>query len=188
MSFDQAYEIGFRIGIDLALQLPKAGFNHMTFYGLSNGNFTYRPQEQVQPILSQLTNSMVNEIPRLINNRIRVKFYGPAEQFLAEQRKRLKMIEKSTAINDCAADLSVLMNYSPEWDLRFGSGHLETRDIPACDFIFRSGRAKRLSGFLPMQSANAALHFSVRLWPDIQPKDVLMAVSKFSKAKRYFGA
>ena len=189
VSLDRAYAIGFRNGIDLALQLPDVGFRYITFYGLTNDNYNYRPPDQVESLLSQIISSMVVETPLLLRNGIRMNFHGQIKNFRLEHRRDLKKIEQSTAsIENPAANINVLINYSSEWDLRAGSERFATKSIPPCDFIFRSGDVKRLSGFLPMQSANASLHFSSKLWPDVQPTDVLKVAAKFSKVKRAFGA
>jgi undecaprenyl diphosphate synthase len=188
-SLHQAYAIGFRNVIDLALQLPKFGFRHLTFYGLTHSNYIFRPSDQVESLLSQIIDSLVVEAPLLLGNGIRIKFFGPIEQFRIGHRIDLDKIEQSTAsLANPVADMNVLINYSPEWDLRAGAEHLATQSIPACDFIFRSGRVKRLSGFLPMQSAYAQLYFSSKLWPDVRPDDVLKVASKLSKMRRKFGA
>src|SRR5665213_118179 len=81
LSLHQAYAVGFRNGIDLALRLPKMGFRHLTFYGLTNANYIYRPPDQVDSLLSQIIDSMIAETPLLLDNGIRIKFYGEIEQF-----------------------------------------------------------------------------------------------------------
>ncbi len=189
LSFHQAYANGFRVGIDLTLRLVDLGFRHITFYGLTNGNYVKRPQDQVESILSQIIGSMVAETPRLLSKRVRTNFYGQIEQFRADHQENLAKIQQSTiSLEHPAANLNVLVNYSPEWDFSAEPGSLATHKIPACDLVFRSGDVKRLSGFLPLQSANAELYFSSKLWPDVQASDVERAVGRFNKVKRNFGA
>jgi undecaprenyl diphosphate synthase len=189
VSLQHAYGVGFRNGIDLAVRLPELGFRHLTFFGLTNTNYIYRPSDQVEALLSQIIDSMISEISTFLRNGINIRFYGDISQLGLEHQHKLVRIEKSTtSIKTPEAFMSVLVNYSPEWDLRAGSEHFATRSIPACDFIFRSGKVKRLSGFLPMQSANASLYFSPQLWPDVQPDNVIRVMSRLSHMKRRFGA
>lgn len=189
LSFHRAYANGFRVVIDLTLRLPVIGFRHITFYGLTNGNYVKRPPDQVESLLSQMIDSMVAETPRLLSNGVRINFYGQIQQLRVDHQENIEKIQQSTiSLEHPATDMNILVNYSLEWDFSAKLGSMATHKIPACDLIFRSGGVKRLSGFLPLQSANAELHFSSKLWPDVQPSDVDRAVGRFFKVKRNFGA
>ena len=64
---------------------------------------------------------------------------------------------------------------------------LDTKDIPDPDIIIRTGGEKRLSGFMPFQSAYSELFFTEKLFPDFSVRDLKRAIDEFHKRKRRFG-
>ena len=65
--------------------------------------------------------------------------------------------------------------------------HLYTNGQPYPDLIFRTGGEKRLSNFLPFQSAYSELIFTDKKWPELSKKDFRNALKEFSKRTRKFG-
>lgn len=65
--------------------------------------------------------------------------------------------------------------------------NLYTVGLPEPDAVLRYGGYKRLSNFLPIQTAYSELFFSDKLWPDYEKKDILDLISEFGKIKRNFG-
>jgi undecaprenyl diphosphate synthase len=68
-------------------------------------------------------------------------------------------------------NLNFLVNYDWEWDIRHlqSDGAIASKDIPRVDLIVRWGGCRRLSGFLPVQSAYADIYVIDDLWPDFKP-------------------
>jgi undecaprenyl diphosphate synthase len=185
----QAYAIGFCTVVDLTLRMARLGGHELTFFGLSNDNYSKRSRQQLDYLFWQITDSMQVASLLLKDRGVRIRFFGALDDLSSQHHNQLLAIERRTSrLSKLALRLNILVNYSVEWDIRNYSNARGTRDIPACDVVFRSGRAHRLSGFLPIQSANAELHFSSSLWPDVQSKDVLRCLSHFATARRSFGA
>jgi undecaprenyl diphosphate synthase len=55
------------------------------------------------------------------------------------------------------------------------------------DLIIRTGGERRLSNFLPWQSAYSELYFSDELWPDFSRRHLEEALAEFSARRRRFG-
>ncbi|MDP3727424.1 MAG: polyprenyl diphosphate synthase [bacterium] len=67
------------------------------------------------------------------------------------------------------------------------SRHLYTAGLPDVDLLIRTGGEKRLSGFLPWQSAYAELYFTDALWPDFDEQELDRALEDYAGRKRNFG-
>jgi len=67
------------------------------------------------------------------------------------------------------------------------SQNLYTADQPSPDMIIRTGGEKRLSNFLPYQSAYSELFFIDKRWPEMQRQDFLDAFEDFESRQRRFG-
>ena len=66
--------------------------------------------------------------------------------------------------------------------------HLYTNGQPSPDMIFRTGGEKRLSNFLPFQSAYSELIFTEKRWPELTKRDFNAALKEFENRQRRFGA
>lgn len=65
--------------------------------------------------------------------------------------------------------------------------NLYTVGIPFPDAVLRYGGYKRLSNFLPVQTAYSELFFTDKLWPDYEKSDFVKVIEDFSHIKRNFG-
>ena len=65
--------------------------------------------------------------------------------------------------------------------------HLYTNGQPFPDMVFRTGGEKRLSNFMPFQSAYSELIFTDKKWPELTKKDFNAALREYSRRKRRFG-
>ncbi len=64
---------------------------------------------------------------------------------------------------------------------------LDTTGLPLPDVVLRYGGYKRLSNFLPIQSAYSELFFTEKLWPDYAREDIEKVLTEYSSIKRNFG-
>lgn len=66
--------------------------------------------------------------------------------------------------------------------------NLMTKDLPAVDFLIRTGGEPHLSaGFMMWDLANAQLYFSEKLFPDFSKEDFMIALEDFSERGRRLG-
>lgn len=184
-SLSQAYAIGFCRIVEVILALSQRGVQDVTVFGLSHANYAQRPQDQIEDLLTRIIDSVQTATALLCAEAIQVRFIGAIRDLSVQHHSQLLMIERQTYLESPLTRLNILVNYSPAWDLQ-PEGSYATSTIPYCDWIFRSGGNHRLSGFLPIQSSEAELHFSRKLWPDIRPIDVEKMFSK--KARKNWGA
>ncbi|MBP5308565.1 MAG: undecaprenyl diphosphate synthase family protein, partial [Clostridia bacterium] len=97
--------------------------------------------------------------------------------------------------------LNVLVNYGGRSELvraarmlsgkevpaeSFRSG-LYRPDLPDPDLIIRTGGERRLSGFMPFQSAYSELYFCDTLFPDFGQAEIDAALKDYSARDRRFG-
>ncbi|OQC16489.1 MAG: Ditrans,polycis-undecaprenyl-diphosphate synthase ((2E,6E)-farnesyl-diphosphate specific) [Firmicutes bacterium ADurb.Bin080] len=64
---------------------------------------------------------------------------------------------------------------------------LYTATVPDPDIIIRYGGQKRLSDFMPYQSAYSELFFLDKMFPDANKKDIYEIFNDYKKIKRNFG-
>ena len=62
--------------------------------------------------------------------------------------------------------------------------HLSVRDV---DLLIRTGGERRISNFLPWQSAYAELYFTDALWPDFGKEQYAEALDWYARRERRFG-
>lgn len=55
------------------------------------------------------------------------------------------------------------------------------------DLVIRTSGTKRLSGFLPFQSAYSELYFCSKYWPEFSQKDLAAAIKEYSQRDRKYG-
>jgi len=66
--------------------------------------------------------------------------------------------------------------------------NLMTKNLPAVDFLIRTGGEAHMSaGFLMWDIANAQLYFSKKLFPDFTKEDFVIALEDFSQRGRRLG-
>jgi len=80
--------------------------------------------------------------------------------------------------------VNFLVNYSWRWDLGCAAGatksdmlsRIGSKDVSRIDLIIRWGNRRRLSGFLPLQSAYADLFVVDKFWPEFHIDDFYRAL------------
>lgn len=84
--------------------------------------------------------------------------------------------------------VNLLVNYGWEWDLSgLRNGGLHSSDVSRLDLIVRWGGARRLSGFLPLQSVYADIYVRDEYWPDFDPLHFDDALAWFKNQDQTLG-
>ncbi len=65
--------------------------------------------------------------------------------------------------------------------------YLNTSQLPDIDLLIRTGGKKRISNFLPWQSAYSELYFTDLYWPAFKKEHLIEALAFFQKQQRNFG-
>ena len=209
---------GHKIGLDKSHEVLdwacKRGIKYLTAYVLSLENLDTRPKGERRMILSYLgqeTSDIIKDKNHIIHKlKVRVRFIGRIRLLPKDLQKKMHEVEKVTKKYDNHF-LNIAVAYGGQQELvdatkkilkkglegvlkpanlneKILKEHLYTNGQPAPDMIFRTGGEKRLSNFLPFQSAYSELIFTNKKWPELTKRDFNNALREFSKRQRRFGA
>jgi undecaprenyl diphosphate synthase len=175
--YDYGLESGFRV-YELCVAF---GIKELTLYGFTQDN-TKRPAEQKDAFQNACVKAvqwlMLRDAALLVIGDTRSPLF-PAD-LLPHTRR--------TVFGRGLIRVNLLVNYSWRWDIdhasRNGSDprhakvekNLASADVSRIDLIIRWGGRRRLSGFLPVQSAYADFYFLDALWPDFEPEHLYQAL------------
>lgn len=191
----------------------EAGIKYITAYVLSLENITTRPKKELQLILKYLGQEAENILKnsRHVVHRfnVRVSFIGRTHLLPKDLQKKLASVEKKTGMYK-KYFLNIAVAYGGQQELvdatkkilekglkgvirpadlsiKILREHLYTNGQPMPDMIFRTGGEKRLSNFMPFQSAYSELIFTDKRWPELTKQDFQAAINEFENRQRRFG-
>ena len=180
----------------------------LTIYVFSSENWN-RPQYEVDLLMKLLEETILEQIPRMINFEIALRFIGDRSRLSPELRELMLHAEHRTA-NFTNMTLTIAVSYGGMWDIsntarqlaqmvkdqelevdqidaeRFGQ-HISLGDLPPVDLLIRTGGDYRLSNFLLWQAAYAELYFTQTLWPEFTVEELSHAFGVFAGRERRFG-
>ena len=180
----------------------------LTIYVFSSENWN-RPQYEVDLLMKLLEETILEQIPRMINFEIALRFIGDRSRLSPELRELMLHAEQRTA-NFTNMTLTIAVSYGGMWDIsntarqlaqmvkdqelevdqidaeRFGQ-HISLGDLPPVDLLIRTGGDYRLSNFLLWQAAYAELYFTQTLWPEFTVEELSHAFGVFAGRERRFG-
>jgi undecaprenyl diphosphate synthase len=184
------------------------GIEVLTVFAFSSENWQ-RPPSEVALLMQLLTSTIHEQMPRMNEYRIRLRFIGDRSQLSEALQTLMADAEAKTAEFD-AMTLVIAISYGGQWDiahaakqlaLQVQAGELKAEDIstemlgeqvqladaPAVDMLVRTGGDYRISNFLLWQSAYAELFFTPTLWPDFTAEELAAMVAEFVQRQRRFG-
>jgi undecaprenyl diphosphate synthase len=186
----------------------ETGIEVLTVFAFSSENWQ-RPPSEVALLMQLLTSTIHEQMPRMSEYRIRLRFIGDRSQLSEELQALMADAEAETAGFD-AMTLVIAISYGGQWDIAHAAqqlaqqvqaGELRAEDIsaemlgkqvqladaPAVDMLVRTGGDYRISNFLLWQAAYAELFFTPTLWPDFVPKELASMIAEFAQRQRRFG-
>lgn len=203
---------GYQNGVDSVRDATEAaaelGVKYLTLYAFSTENWN-RPKAEVQALMGLLVESIRSELPKLNQNKIRLKAIGNLQMLPAKAYERLMEAIENTKSND-RMTLVLALSYSAKWEMieavkniatevkkgtldvedideKMISNGLTTRGIPDPELLIRTSGETRISNFLLWQIAYAELYFTEVFWPDFRKKDLYHAILNFQQRERRFG-
>jgi tritrans,polycis-undecaprenyl-diphosphate synthase [geranylgeranyl-diphosphate specific] len=185
------------------------GIKILTLYSLSLYNFYKRPKEEFNYLMNLFKkgfDELLND-KRINKNKVRVSVLGKIELLPDEVKRAIKKVVEKTKnygnffLNFCIAydgreeivnavrELCKKYKHNSisEIDENAVKANLYTCNFPAPDLIIRTGKEKRLSGFLLWDSSYSEILFSDKYWPEFSKEDFLKAILNFQKRERRFG-
>ena len=173
LSKEEGYEPGIDPGMRLYRYLKRLGVEEMTVYGFTADN-TKRPSVQRKAF----TKACVRAVDVLSGEDAELLVLGNTDSPVFPP-ELLPYTTRQT-FGTGGMKINFLINYSWQWDLGLTRGAigpiLKTREVSRVDLIIRWGGRRRLSGFLPVQSAYADFYIVDDLWPDYKEEQVRAAL------------
>ena len=180
----------------------------LTVFAFSSENWS-RPDKEVEALMNLLLAALIEEIPELNKNHVRMEIIGDRSQFSEPLQNQMAEAEAQTAQNNKML-LAIALNYGGRWDILNASkelarsvkrGELEAENIseqvfeqhlclgqyPMPDLCIRTGKEQRISNFLLWQIAYSEIYFSDRYWPDFDPAHLGNILTWYKKRQRRFG-
>jgi len=187
----------------------RLGIEALTLYAFSVENWK-RPRTEVDTLWRLLRIYIRRELPRLMENGVRVRAIGRVEALPEKARRELLAAVEATSGNGGLV-VNLAINYGGRAELADAvnavleearsegtldslrvdeqaiSRHLYTAGIPDPDLLIRTSGEMRVSNFLLWQIAYAELYVTETLWPDFTRTDLLRAILDYQSRDRRFG-
>jgi undecaprenyl diphosphate synthase len=188
----EGYAAGIGPGIRLVRHCRELGVEELSVYGFTMEN-THRPAPQVEAFRSACVefSELVLQAGAalLVIGECHSRMFPEALRPFAERRSPGEF------------RVNMLVNYGWQWDLRAGLAgaraeaangadplpRMGSHGASRIDLVVRWGGRRRLSGFLPLQSAYADLHVIDTLWPDMQPEEFDEALGWYARQEQTLG-
>ena len=199
---------GHASGVSALKEIVKESINQniesLTVYAFSTENWK-RPKSEVKAINNLIVNSINNELDELIEQKVKVRFFGDYSDFGKKTYEKIKFAEEKSFINKPKLRLNVALGYGGKMDIiniarevsRLKikasdiNGHTisELSQVPESniDLLIRTGGDTRISNFLLYQIAYSEIHFVKKLWPDYSKQDFKRNIEKYLNSERRFG-
>ena len=187
----------------------RLGVQALTLYAFSIENWK-RPRAEVDTLWRLLSFYLKREMPKLMENGIRLSAIGRLNALPASVRSELEAAAARTERNR-GLRVNLAINYGGRAELvdaanaaieearrtgRLDQLHLTeeslgeklyTAGLPDPDLLIRTSGEMRISNFLLWQIAYAELHVTNTYWPDFRRADLLRAILDYQKRDRRFG-
>ena len=182
---------------------------YLSFWASSKDNLEKRPASEVKLLL----NLFKREFTKLITdkdihrNEIRVNILGDwRKQFSKEVKTPMENVIEATknynkfflnffvaysGIDEMLEAIKKIAKTKSSSKITAESikNNLLTKDLPALDYLIRTGGEPHMSsGFMMWDIADAQMYFSEKPWPQFTVNDFKEAIKEYGDRKRRFGA
>ncbi|MEM9014330.1 MAG: polyprenyl diphosphate synthase [Pseudomonadota bacterium] len=184
------------------------GLRYLTLYSFSTENWR-RPPGEIRYLMELLRQFIIDDLPRLKKERVKVRILGDRKNLDADLRLLVRRAENETKDNS-AFFLQIAFNYGGRDEIMRAalaaardiaakkvsgdalseeafSGYLDTAGLPDPDLVIRTSGEKRISNFLLWQAAYSEYVFLETLWPDFDQDVFSRAIEEFRGRERRFG-
>ena len=176
----------------------------LTVFAFSTENWK-RPKSEVKAINNLIVNSINNELDELIEQKVKVRFFGDYSNFGKKTFEKIEFAHEKSLINKPKLRLNIALGYGGKMDiiniarevsrLKIKASDINDHTInelsqvpePSIDLLIRTGGDTRISNFLLYQIAYSEIHFVKKLWPDYSKQDFKRNIKKYFNSERRFG-
>lgn len=203
---------GHRRGVEAVRRCVQAarelGIGYLTLYAFSSENWL-RPPTEITVLMGLLKHYVRSDLDALAKANVRIRNIGSREGLSADILGLIDECEKRTRDNtgltlivafNCGGRQEIVRavqhlaqrlraeELAPEAiDERVFAANLDTSGVPDPDLVIRTSGEKRVSNFLPWQSAYAEYVFLDDLWPDLDKAALERAIAEYAGRERRFG-
>ena len=199
---------GHARGVSALKEIVKESVNQniesLTVYAFSTENWK-RPKSEVKAINNLIVNSINNDLDELIEQKVKIRFFGDYSNFGKKTYEKIKFAEEKSFSNKPKLRLNVALGYGGKMDiiniarevsrLKIKASDIndhtisELSQVPesSIDLLIRTGGDTRISNFLLYQIAYSEIHFVRKLWPDYSKQDFKRNINKYFNSERRFG-
>lgn len=199
---------GHARGVSALKEIVKESVNQniesLTVYAFSTENWK-RPKSEVKAINNLIVNSINNELDELIEQKVKIRFFGDYSNFGKKTYEKIKFAEEKSFSNKPKLRLNIALGYGGKMDiiniarevsrLKIKASDIndhtinELSQVPesSIDLLIRTGGDTRISNFLLYQIAYSEIHFVRKLWPDYSKQDFKRNINKYFNSERRFG-
>ena len=202
------HEHGVKSVRDAVEACVEYGIQYLTLYAFSTENWN-RPKEEIDALMSILVHSIVNEMPTLMQNGIKLNAIGNLASLPDNCVETLNKALEQTSENK-ELTLTLALSYSGRWDILEAvkkivldsknnsldisaldedmfAKYLSTKEIPDPELMIRTSGEMRISNFLLWELAYTEIYITEILWPDFRKIDLLQAIQSYQSRERRFG-
>ncbi len=199
---------GHRAGInavrDVVETSARLGVEVLTLYAFSTENWK-RPEAEVSMLMALLKRYLRIELSTLLQNNIRFRVIGRAQDLAPDIQQELADAEARTKANTGLL-FNIALNYSGRAEITDAvrrmiesgvaprevteqrvSDFLYTAGQPDPDLLIRTSGEMRVSNFLLWQIAYAEIWVTDTFWPDFRARHLLDGILEFQKRDRRYG-
>ena len=208
LQITQGHEKGVGVVKDIVEECVTQNIDTLTVYAFSSENWA-RPKKEINGIKTLIIKAISDQVPELIDQRVKLNFFGDLEDFGSKIIEKISKAQKDTFLTNPSLELNVALGYGGRSDIiqtskilakKVQDKEINIKDINEdifsqlslvpvdnIDLVIRTGGDKRLSNFLLFQIAYAEIMFIEKLWPDFTKDDFINCLESFKNVERRFG-
>ena len=208
LQITQGHEKGVGVVKDIVEECVTQNIDTLTVYAFSSENWS-RPKKEINGIKTLIIKAISDQVPELIDQRVKLNFFGDLEDFGPRIIEKISKAQKDTFLTNPSLELNVALGYGGRSDIiqtskilakKVQDKEINIKDINEdifsqlslvpvdnIDLVIRTGGDKRLSNFLLFQIAYAEIMFIEKLWPDFTKDDFINCLESFKNVERRFG-
>jgi undecaprenyl diphosphate synthase len=203
---------GHERGIDAVrttvTECAQLGVQALVLYAFSEENWQ-RPQREIDLLFKLLRRFLAEELPTLMQNRVRLVHSGRRERLAPDVLRLLDDTIAATAANPGMC-LSLAISYGGRQEIVDAVRRLATEvqrgalapaaideaaiharlyqpDLPDPDLLIRTAGERRISNFLLWQVSYSEIHVADVCWPDFRAEHLHAAFRDYGQRVRKFG-
>jgi len=208
LNVTSGHEKGVEVVRTIVESAAKAQLESLSLYAFSTENWS-RPKKEILGIKKLIISAIDSQVPELINQEVRLNFFGDYSSFGEHVNDAIEEAERATAFQDPKLKLNIALGYGGRADIveatkliasDIKSEKLSEEDVSnetffrylkapinELDLLIRTGGDHRISNFLLYHLAYTEIQFTNTLWPDFTEEEFTKCLEAFKNTERRFG-